>query len=179
MINRVKSRLKAFRKGESGAIIALEFMIMLPLIFGTFFMGFEMGMYSIRQMMLDRALEVTTRDVRLNTQISWTHDELKTRICANSGGLDKCAENLRLEMVPMNPRDFTGLEANPDCPEVAHESRPVRGWTLGQQHELMLLRACYQFDPVFPTTGLGYYLQKNSEGEASMVSITAFVQEPR
>ncbi|QUJ75205.1 pilus assembly protein [Sulfitobacter albidus] len=178
MITRLKNRFRIFRKAENGAVVALEFMIMLPLIFGTFFMGFEMGIYSIRQLMLDRALEVTTRDVRLNTQATFSHDDLRTAICANSGGLDKCDENLKLEMLPMDPRDFTGLPANPDCENIYSNATPVRGWSLGQQHELMILRACYRFKPVFPTTGLGYYLEKNSNGEARMVSITAFVQEP-
>ena len=43
----------------------------------------------------------------------------------------------------------------------------------------MLLRACYKFKPVFPTTGLGGQLTKDSEGFTAIVSTSAFVQEPR
>jgi hypothetical protein len=61
---------------------------------------------------LDRALEVTTRAVKLNTAANLSHDDLKTFICQNSGGLDDCDTNMRLDMTAINPRDFTGL---PPC----------------------------------------------------------------
>lgn len=178
MITRLKNRLRRFRKEDDGAIIALEFMIMAPLIFSAFFMGVEMGLYSIRQMLLDRGLEVTTREVRLNTDMYFEHDDLKRAICQNAGNLPGCMDNLRLEMVPTNPRAFTGLPATVDCVDTSQPVTPVRGWALGKQHDLMILRACYKFKPIFPTTGLGASFSKDGNGEVAMSTISAFVQEP-
>lgn len=178
MITRLTKRLRSFRKEEDGAIIALEFVIMAPLIFSFFFFGMEMGIYSVRQMLLDRGLEVTTREVRLNTGVQIDHDDLKQAICYNTGGLPDCNEVLRLEMLPMNPRDFAGLPSAADCSDISQPVTPVRGWTLGKQHELMILRACYKFDPMFPMTGLGYTFTKDGSGKVAMTTVSAFVQEP-
>ncbi len=178
MITRLKNRLSRFHKEDDGFIIALEFMIMAPLIFSAFFMGVEMGLYSIRQMLLDRGLEVTTREIRLNTNMQFDHDDLKRAICQNAGNLPDCMDVLRLEMVPMNPRTFAGLPAGADCVDTSQPVTPVRGWALGKQHDLMLLRACYKFSPIFPTTGLGASYRKDGDGKVAMTTISAFVQEP-
>ena len=178
MITRMKKHLRRFRQEEKGAAYIIEFAILAPALFGTFFFGFELSMHSIRQMQLDRGLEVTTREVRLNTSMAFTHEDLKRAICLNSGGLEGCEENLRLEMVPMNPRSFTSLDALPDCVNSAQPVAPLRGWSLGQEHELMLLRACYRFKPVIASIGLGAALDTDGDGFAKMVSISAFVQEP-
>ncbi|MEH6646513.1 TadE/TadG family type IV pilus assembly protein [Sulfitobacter sp.] len=176
----MKKHLRRFRDEEKGAIYVIEFAILAPVLFGSFFFGFELSMHSIRQMQLDRGLEVSTREVRLNTGMDFTHEALKYAICANAGGLEDCEDNLRLEMVPMNPRSFTGLEATADCSDVSLDVSPLRGWSLGEQHELMLLRACYRFNPVFGSIGLGKLFGENTtDGKGKMVSISAFVQEPR
>ena len=85
-------------------------------------------------------------------------------------------------MIPVNPRDFVGLPAMPNCTNAPHPVNPVnplRGWSLGEQHELMLLRACYKFSPVFGSLGLGKLLGTDDAGLGTMVSMSAFVQEPR
>ena len=51
--------------------------------------------------------------------------------------------------------------------------------SLGLDNEMMLVRACYMFKPVFPSTGLGYAFTKDGSGRSKMVSLAAFVQEPR
>ena len=178
---RMKKHLRRFRKEEKGSNYLIEFVIMFPLLFMAFMFGFELSMQSIRQIQLDRGLEVTTREVRLNTSKHFTHDTLKQTICANTGGLKDCNANLRLEMVPTNPRTFTALPARADCINAAEPVAPVRGWSLGQQHELMLMRACYRYVPMWNKSGLGLALDLNGaeDGYAEMVAISAFVQEPR
>ena len=176
---RMKNILRRFRQEEKGAVFLIEFAIMAPMLFFMFFFGFELSMHSIRQMQLDRGLEVTTREVRLNTSFAFDHDSLKQAICANSGGLDKCNENLRLEMVTRNARGFVPMPENADCINSSEEVNPVRGWSLGKEHELMLMRACYRFIPMWGQFGLGAQLDGNGDGYAEMVSISAFVQEPR
>lgn len=178
MITRIKNRLGQFRKKEDGSAILMEFVVMVPLLFGVFFMSIEMGVYSYRQVQLDRSLEVTTREIRLNTGTQFTHDTIKDLICENSGGLTDCASSLRLEMITVDPRQFAGLPATADCVDTSQTASPVRGWNLGDQHELMVLRACYRFSPVFPTTGLGFSLAKDGSGKAAMTTTSAFVQEP-
>lgn len=180
MITRLKNSLTIFRKDEEGAAHLLEFVIMVPVILMTFAFGVEVTTHANRQFQLERGLEVTTRIIRLNTGQDLTHDDLKQAICDNAGGLDDCLDNMRLEMVPVNPRDYAGLPAYPDCTNAPAPVTPVRGWSLGEQHELMLMRACYQYVPFMSSWGLGELLvQGTGNDKGTMVAISAFVQEPR
>jgi hypothetical protein len=81
-------------------------------------------------------------------------------------------------MVPVDPRNFVGLPDALDCVDTSQPVQPVRGFTLGEQHELMIMRVCYKFNPVFPSTGLGETFVKDGSGRVAMTSMSAFVQEP-
>lgn len=178
MITRLKKTLRRFRREENGAAMMIEFIIFVPLIFSAFLMAVEMGVYSMRQMFLDRGLDVTVRFVRLNTNTPLTHNQLKDMICENAGFLEDCDSTLRLEMEPLDPRAFATFPQNADCIDVSQPVTPVRGFDLGREHQLMILRACVKFEPVYPTTGLGFALDTDGSGRARMISSAAFVQEP-
>ena len=81
--------LQRFRRDESGSVTMMEFVIMFPLIFATFMMAVELGIYSTRQLFLDRGLDMTVRFVRLNTNTPMTHNQLKAMICTNAGFLER------------------------------------------------------------------------------------------
>ena len=141
-------------------------------------MAVELGIYTMRQMYLDRGLDIAVRYVRLNTQANFTHDTIKTMICDNAGWLENCDESLRLEMVTLNPRNFAQFDQTADCVDTSEPVEPVRGFTLGQENQLMMLRACVKFRPVYPTSGLGASMSKDGAGQVRMISSAAFVQEP-
>lgn len=179
MITSMRNHLRRFRKSQDGGTLTLEFMILTPMLIYAFFFGIELSVYSIRQMQLDRGLEITTREVRLNTGMQFSHDDLKRAICINAGGITDCDDNLVLEMAPVNLREFTGLPEMTQCYDQSAPVNPQRGWSLGKQHEVMLLRACYKFKPGFAFAGLGKKLLKDGDGNAMMASMSTFVQEPR
>lgn len=178
MIRPMKKFLRRFRRSEDGSALVIEFMIFVPLLFGAFLMAVEMGVYTMRQMYLDRGLDIAVRFIRLNTQANYVHGDIKQMICDNSGWLENCDETLRLEMVELNPRNFAQFDQTADCIDTSEPIEPVRGFTLGQENQLMMLRACVKFDPLYPTSGLGFALEKDGSGQAKMVSSAAFVQEP-
>jgi hypothetical protein len=180
MITRLKNRLRRFRKEDAGALYSLEFLVLLPALTFPLLFGVELTTHSNRQFQLDRGLEVTTREIRLNTGFTFTHEQIKGAICANSGGLAECDSRLRLEMVPMDPRNYAGLPRVADCVNVAQPVNPVRGWSLGQQHQLMVMRACYKYDPFSASFGMGnLFATDNTDELGTMVSMSAFVQEPQ
>ncbi len=178
MIMRLKNSLRRFRKDENGAAFIVEFAIMLPLIFGCFLMSVEMSLYSMRNMFLDRGLDMTVRYVRLHTNENITHTQLKDMTCDFAGFLKDCDNTLRLEMATVDPRAFSRFDRNADCIDVSQPLKDPRGFDLGREHQLMIVRACVKFKPVFPSTGLGYAFLKDGSGSASMFSTAAFVQEP-
>lgn len=168
-----------FWRDEDGQV-AIEFVIITPLLFTLFMTAMELGVYSMRQMWLDRGLDIAVRQVRLNTSNIPTHDALKDTICVNAGFLPDCQNSLKLEMIRVDPRSFSTLDGDVDCVDrslpIASQEDP--NYITGNEHDLMMLRACVKFTPVFPTTGLGFAFDKDGAGQASMTAMSAFVQEP-
>jgi len=178
MIQKTIKAWRRFRGDENGSVMLIEFAILSPLLFGCLIMSVEMSFYAMRHMFLDRGLDMTVRYIRLNTNTDMSHQTIKDMICETAGYLQDCDETLRLEMIRVEPRNFASFDPSPDCVDTSMDPKPVRGWSLGVEHQLMMLRACVQFKPFFPTTGLGYALEKDGAGRVSMVSSAAFVQEP-
>jgi TadE-like protein len=167
-----------FSRSEDGSA-TIEFAITFPAMLFLMLSGIELGMITLQHSMLERALDMTVRDIRLGTGTAPQHDEIKTMICARSGFIDNCAVNLRLEMIQVDPRNWVPISTEADCTDQSVEVSPVRSFVNGLENELMILRACAKFDPVFPTTGLGKNIAKDAAGQYSLVSTSAFVQEPR
>ena len=172
-------KIREFYRREEGTI-SVEFVIMAPLVFTVFLTSIELGLYAKRQMWLDRGLDIAMREVRLNTNNIPTHDEMKVTICRNAAFIPDCVESTKVEMFPVDPRDFTGLDPQVDCVDrlqpISTQDPP--NYISGQEHDLMVVRACVKFTPIFPTTGLGFHYVKDGAGQAFMSASSAFVQEP-
>ena len=178
MIHAAIKAWRRFRGDEDGSALLMEFVIMVPLLFAALIMSVEMSFYAMRHMYLDRGLDMTVRYIRLNTNTPMTHPQIKDMICETSGFIKDCDTTLRLEMINVDPRNFASFDQASDCVDTSEDPKPVRGWNLGVEHQLMLLRACVGFEPLFPTTGLGYALEKDGADRVAMISTAAFVQEP-
>ncbi|MCR8826030.1 TadE/TadG family type IV pilus assembly protein [Pseudosulfitobacter koreensis] len=170
--------LRRFRKEEGGFMVA-EFALAIPLIFTLFLTSVELGIYTVHQMFLDRGMDMSIRMVRLNTAKNYTHAELKDMICDYSAILPDCKAQLRVEMNLVDMRSFAGLPSRADCVDISKPITPLRTFTRGSDHSIMLIRGCYMFDPIFRMNGLGEAYTKDGAGHAQMVSTSAFVQEPR
>lgn len=144
-----------------------------------FLSGIELAMATLNHSMLERAVDLTVRDIRLGTGNAPQHDELKMLICDRAGFINNCESNLRLEMVQVDPRNWTGIDAEADCTDQSEEVAPVRTFVNGAENELMILRACAKINPVFPTSGLGKSIAKDGAGQFALISTSAFVQEPK
>lgn len=173
---RTAKQLRRFRDEEDGQI-AIEFVIFVPLIFSIFLSSVELGIYSMRQMWMERGLEIAVRSVRLSTGSAPQHDQLKQMVCDQAPFLPDCVNRLKLEMTPISPTAFAGLPSTVDCVDTSQQVNPPRTFVQGGNHDLMLIRACLVFDPVIPTTGLGFEFDQQ-EGLPRMVAMSAFVQEP-
>lgn len=177
MTHKLIKFLRRFKREEDGHMV-VEFALAVPLVFTMFLTSVELGIYSMRQMFLDRGLDMTVREIRLGTGTQFTHNQLKQKICTYSGFLTDCDTTLRLSLRPVDIRTFNGVGGPSDCVDTSQVIEPPSVFSLGQGNEMMLVRACYMFKPVFPTTGLGYAFTKDGSGRSKMVSLSAFVQEP-
>lgn len=177
MIRYLKRAAARFCRKEDGAL-AIEMVILLP-AFGFILAGtVEMGLMNMRHAMLERGLDMTVREVRLSTGFTPDYASIKTSICDYSMFND-CEDNLRLEMKVVDPRNYVGIEGTVDCHNAIETARPRRAFESGEANEMMLLRACLTFKPLFPTTALGAMLPKDGNGYVPLVATSAFVQEPR
>ncbi len=175
---RMRRRTARFLRNEDGNS-TIEFVVYFSVFFFVLAAGVEIAYLNLRHAMLERGLDLATREIRLATGHIPSYDDVRTHICEEATILDDCESNLRLEMVQVNPRSFVQVQQQADCVNAEEEPRPVRAFEDGQDNDLMLIRACLKFKPLMPTTGLGKELNKDDEGYAQLVVTSAFVQEPR
>ena len=176
LANRLLGHIVRFKRDEDGQFV-IEFVILVPLLFMIFLSALEHGRYSKQQLWLDRGLDVAVRYVRLNTGNPPDHEEFKKIVCENGPFIQKCDEYLKVEMRQVDPRAFAGLQPEPDCVESQKPMAPPRDFGTGGNHDLMLVRACLVFNPVFASTGLGFEFSK-AKDRPFMTAYSAFVQEP-
>lgn len=177
MMRSVTALLRRFRRTEEGHV-TVEFAIMVPVLLVFLFSAVELGMMTMRNVFLERALDLSVRHVRLNTGGDITHDSLKTMIC-DEMNLPDCSNNLKLEMIRRDLRNWQDLPTQYTCSDRSEEVQPVTEFSLGTDNELMILRACAKFEPLFPTTGFANALTKDAAGDVALMATSAFVQEPK
>jgi len=174
----ISSLFGRFSKSENGSA-TVEFAIIFPAVVTVMLSGIELGFATLQHSMLERALDISVREIRLGTGTAPQHDEIKDMICDYAAFIDNCSDNLRLEMIQMDPDNWVAVSDDVDCTDQSEEVAPVRSFVNGLENELMILRACVKIDPVFPTTGLGKDLKMDGAGQYALVSYSAFVQEPK
>ncbi|MGX9354619.1 TadE/TadG family type IV pilus assembly protein [Roseobacteraceae bacterium S113] len=179
MISRITSRMRRFLRDEAGNSNTVAFAIWTPVLLITLATALEVGLYTARSTMLERGIDITTRDIRLNTGTTPQHDEIKRMICDEASIIPNCESALRLEMISRDLRNWQSIPATADCVDRALEAAPVRAFTSGQENELMVLRACAKVEPIFPMTWLSNALHQDTAGDYGIIAMSTFVQEPR
>lgn len=177
-LGRALRRLRrAFGREEGGATV--EFVIVFPLFLTVLLTSVESGLMLARQVMLERALDMAVRDLRLGSWVNPDHDGLRERICARTGILRDCRTDLLLELQPVDATNWILPQDPVACVDREEEIEPVTQFTPGAGNQLMLVRVCYIADPLFPTTRFGLQLPLDASGGFQLRSASAFVNEPR
>lgn len=177
MIGFIKSRIARMRGEESGAA-SVEFVLVFPVFFMFMVFSVELGMITLRHALLERGLDLTVRGIRLTTGEDWQHDDIKAGLCQVSLLGPACMNDLKIEMKKTDIRNFSGLDPAADCTDRSETAAPVYKFTNGDSNELMLIRACLKYDPLFPDAVFGKVINKDTSGQGMIVSVSAFVQEP-
>lgn len=178
MIQYLKSLTSRFCKEEKGAA-SVEFVLYFTVMFTIMAASVEIAYINLRHAMLERSVDLATRDIRLATGAVPDYATVKANVCEKATVLEDCEANLRLEMVQVDPRDLSTAPTDADCQNMEEEPSPVRSFTPGTDNDLMLLRACLKYKPLIPTSKFSSQLTFDTEGYAQMIVTSAFVQEPR
>jgi hypothetical protein len=118
------------------------------------------------------------RELRLGHYPLPDSNLLKAEICKRSIILDNCEANIAIEMLRINTAGFAMPSNRIACVNREEDIVPVTSLQIGQQNDVMLVRVCVIQDAMFPTTGIGLGLPKDSEGGYGLTAVTAFVTEP-
>lgn len=167
---------RACREEEGTATI--PFVIFFPFFILLVLSSLELGMMMVRHVMLERALDLSVRGLRLGIWTPPTHDELKKVICAQAGIIPDCLNALMVELRPVDKSTWSPLSNSPTCVDRAAAIQPKVEFNPGVGDDMMLIRACAKVDPLFPSSGAGWALPKDATGAYSLISATAFVNEP-
>lgn len=177
MIRKLRMKLRAFGRDDEG-IAAVEFAMSFPFIFLLFIFAVELGLIMTKTVMLEHSLDMAMRDLRLGRMENPTSDKLKDEICDRLAIIDNCRSQIMIELQPINTNNWVMPNQPVSCVDRDEEIQPVVSFTLGQQNQIMLVRACVLVEPLFPATGIGALLPKDSQGGFGMAAYSAFVNEP-
>lgn len=169
--------LQRFRRSEDGNG-TIEFVLFVPFFLMLFLSSFELGMLLARNVMLDRGMDIAIRQVRLGQMDPVNHGRMKSAVCDAAVIIPDCMNSLRLEMRPLDPRNWANIPNGADCVDVEDPSIPVRQFVAGQPNQLMIVRACALFNPIAPTAALGAGLHRQSGDMYALTSSAAYVVEP-
>ncbi|WP_309663749.1 pilus assembly protein [Tabrizicola sp.] len=175
-----------FLHSDEGAV-TIEFVIAFPLVMTIFMSSFESSFYMARHVMLERAVDLVIRDLRLGMLVGVTHTDLKKEICARSillaGSPAECQKGLKIWLQPVNTATFAMPITPTSCvdrsaPIDPMQAVPATEFALGAGNQIMLVRVCMKQDPMFLTTPIGAGLVMDDDGGYSLVTASVFVNEP-
>lgn len=184
MRNGLLERLRCFVRREDGTS-TIEFVFWFPFFLYIGYSGMDLGLLSYNHANLERALDETIREVRLNRlpdgEDEWEHDLLKEMVCSRAF-IDDCSTELALEMTLVDPRAGHDLEPEPYCLDTPVEfGEPARIpiFEAGSSNDLMIVRACVEVSPVWGFSMTANLVKKGEEyGQWQLAATSVFVHEP-
>ena len=181
---RLKRLMNRFRLDESG-LVTVEFVIIFPIFFAFFLMTVENGIISIRNVMLERGVDIAVREIRIGTMLDPTGPKLRREICKVAMIIPDCENQLQVELRIRDPRNWEPLPGRVNCINRSEPARPAHDFTHGASNQLVIIQACVRINPFLPTTGIGKAIVQRSEGNLAasgsyaLVAISSYVVEPR
>ena len=177
-MSRLLSAIRRFSRHDSGTA-TVEFVIAVPLVLSILFASIDFGAVMLRQVFLDRAVDMAMREVRLGNVPSNGLSTLRGMICDRTLLIGDCDSSLTVELRPINTSTWSGLDTPVECINRSANIVPVLAFnpSAGNQ-DLMLVRVCASADPFLSITGMVMGLGSANGGDLLLVSIGAFTNEP-
>lgn len=170
-------RLKDAAFGDEGSA-TIEFVILFPMIMWIFLSSFEVSIYLTRSVLLDRALDLNVRLLRLGSLEPATAEQLQLEVCQDALIFDDCPNAILIELTEVSTETWDLPEGNTTCVERDEEIQPVVEFDFGGLNDLMVVRACTVLDPFFPTTPYVMELPLDESGGYTVYAASTFVNEP-
>ena len=172
----IRTLARWLRRDTRGAA-AVEFALVVPMLLALIFSTFEAGWIMLQSIMLDRALDMTVRELRLGT-FNPTHESMRLKVCERAVVLVDCVQSLTLELIPITSGSSSYPSDAARCVDRTSPIAPVLRFNAGARSDIMFVRACYVVSPITPGLGLGLALSKDESGAIRLLSKSAFTNEP-
>ncbi len=181
MFSRIKNFARFGREENGNATI--EFVFLFPLFMSIFLMGFESGFYMIRNVMLERGVDIAVRNIRLGNGKIPSYDAVREQICDSSLIFPNCDKSIHIwmEEIAIAPGAIAAVEGGARCLNQFSEDPQFddTDYDVGKANTMMVVQVCASVTPFFPTTGIGLGLKNDKlGGQMAIVASTAFVNEP-
>ena len=177
MMRRLWSLVRPFRKDERG-LASIEFALFFPVYLGLFLWAVELGIVMMKATMLEHAMDVAMRDMRLGLVPNPSQAQLKADICARASIIGDCEDQMMIQLEPVSTQTWAMPNTPVTCVNNDEDIQPVVTFDPGRQQELMLVRACIMIPVLFPEMALGRRLFTDGSGRIGIAATSAFVNEP-
>lgn len=179
MIARLRNWLRARLGGEEGAV-TVDFVLMLPMVLTIFFASVEASMMQMRIGMMDRAMELTVRDLRIGSLgVGISHEKLRKVYCDYSMMIPNCERHLKLELSIIDRQNWEGFPELVQCLDRLEEIDPDSINIISTlPNDIVAIRACMVFEPFFPSSRYGLRMRRDESGGIQLATMSAFVNEP-
>ncbi|MEM7641970.1 MAG: TadE/TadG family type IV pilus assembly protein [Pseudomonadota bacterium] len=171
---------------------SVQFVLVFPFFFFIFLLSFEASMLLMRQVMLERGLDLAVREIRMDSKSTASAGDMRETICNRARILPDCVENLVVELRVVDPENWVRPSTNHPCSSlvktvvpglppqsvIASRIETSADWDGNRQDQFVIVRACYAVDPVMPGAPLGARLVDDLDGAYRMVASSVFVVEP-
>lgn len=164
---------------EDGAA-TIGLVLMLPMFMYVFMASFEIGLYMTRLTLLDRAIDITAREIRLGSIADPTHANIKAMVCANASMVPECMTTLKLSLERVETTTWDLPATQTTCVNRAEEVDPVTALDPNptERKVLMIMRGCVIADALFPSIGVAAALPLDGKGGYKLIATSAFLNEP-
>ena len=169
-------------EGERGGA-TVEFVLLVPAFLMVFISSFEASIMLTRQVMMERAVDIVVRDIRLDTGSTVTQNQVRNRVCERATILPDCRENMLIELTLIDQVTYATPAANAPCVNQLTSIVPQSSFAGSRSGQMVMLRACYSVQPSLPLAvlagnrTLGSYLINDEDGTFRIVTANAFVVE--
>jgi Flp pilus assembly protein TadG len=96
-LSRIRRRASRLGRDESG-FSTVEFVIIFPLFLAIFLASFESGYMMLRNVMLERSVDLAVRELRLGDPNPPTDVEFRQQICENTYFVSDCNNRVMVEL---------------------------------------------------------------------------------
>lgn len=175
---KARRRLTDLWRKEDG-VAAMEFVLMVPVLLSVFMSAFECGLLMTRSILLEHAVDLTMRELRLGHIPKVTNVVLKDEICRRTIIFGQCSKNITVQLDRISTTTWAIPTPPPTCVNRNDVAEPVVDLgTVGSANDVMLVRVCVSLPAIFPGMGLAMNLPQDELGNYALVARSAFVVEP-